>query len=196
MYGALANVTQPAHGYCINLEHMLTLRICHERSRLRVSFVGVENIRKLVANRGVDAFLTGLESYMEGDFRQWNSFDNTPRTACHTPLGVTELMPTSDAEFYGFTFVNGHPSNPGRGYQTVTPFRTAATSAVAATFLACRDASVMAMIGAGSQAEFQAYGICAATGIRELRIWDIDLIAAPDDPKDLFSLIPVPVSVP
>src|SRR3712207_9311847 len=32
------------------------------------------------------------------------------------------LMPTSDGETYAFKYVNGHPSNPARGYQTVSAF--------------------------------------------------------------------------
>lgn len=90
-------------------------------------------------------------------------------------------MPTPDGEEYSFKFVNGHPSNPARGFQTVTAFgvladvdngyptflaemtlltalRTAATSAMVARHLARKDASKLAMIGAGSQAEFQALG--------------------------------------
>ena len=31
-------------------------------------------------------------------------------------------MPTSDNITYSFKYVNGHPSNPARGYQTVTAF--------------------------------------------------------------------------
>src|ERR1035441_6398640 len=34
----------------------------------------------------------------------------SPRVANHSPLGVIELMPTSDGETYGFKYVNGHPA--------------------------------------------------------------------------------------
>jgi ornithine cyclodeaminase len=117
--------------------------------------------------------------------------------ASHTPFGVIELMPTSDHESYAFKYVNGHPSNPARGYQTVTAFgvladvhngyptflaemtvltalRTAATSAFAAKLLARPDSEVMAMIGTGSQAEFQALGFRHALGITRLRVFDVD----------------------
>jgi ornithine cyclodeaminase/alanine dehydrogenase-like protein (mu-crystallin family) len=40
--------------------------------------------------------------------------------------------------------------------------------------LARGDSSVMAMIGCGSQAEFQALGFRAVLGINDLRIWDVD----------------------
>jgi ornithine cyclodeaminase len=106
-------------------------------------------------------------------------------------------MPTSDHETYGFKYVNGHPSNPARGFQTVTAFgvladvhngyptfltemtvltalRTAATSAMVARKLARPDSSVMAMIGTGSQSEFQALAFRSALGITALKIWDTD----------------------
>jgi ornithine cyclodeaminase len=129
------------------------------------------------------------------------SFEKTPRVASHSRDGVIELMPTSDGEFFGFKYVNGHPKNTRAGLQTVTAFgvlsdvatgyprllsemtlttalRTAATSAVAAKHLARRDASVMAIIGLGSQSEFQALAFKALLGIRKLRAFDVDPIAA------------------
>lgn len=97
-------------------------------------------------------------------------------------------MPTSDGATYGFKYVNGHPSNPSHGYQTVTAFgvladvktgyptfwsemtiltalRTAATSAMVAKALARSESSTMAMIGTGTQAEFQALAFRAVLGI-------------------------------
>jgi ornithine cyclodeaminase len=55
-----------------------------------------------------------------------------------------------------------------------TALRTAATSAVAAKYLAREDAEVMAIIGLGSQSEFQALAFKAVNGIRRLRVFDID----------------------
>ena len=106
-------------------------------------------------------------------------------------------MPISDPDSYAFKYVNGHPFNPARGYQTVTAFgvlaethngypvflaemtlltalRTAATSAMVARALARPDSAVMALIGAGSQSEFQALAFRAVLGITELRVWDSD----------------------
>jgi ornithine cyclodeaminase len=160
-------------------------------------FVDVHNMVRWVADRGAEDILTELVRYLEADFLRWESFDKSPRTASHTPFGVIELMPTSDHETYGFKYVNGHPSNPARGFQTVTAFgvladvhngyptfltemtvltalRTAATSAMAAKRLARPGARRMALIGAGSQAEFQALAFRSALGIRELSVWDTD----------------------
>ncbi|WGM20490.1 ornithine cyclodeaminase [Paenarthrobacter sp. OM7] len=163
-------------------------------------FVDVRNMVQWVADTGAENIIAGLIGYLEDDFRRWGQFDKTARVASHTPFGVLELMPTSDGETYGFKYVNGHPSNPGRGYQTVTAFgvladvhngyptflaemtvltalRTAATSAMVGKRLARRDARHMAMIGTGSQAEFQALAFRTALGISSLSIWDTDAAA-------------------
>ncbi len=160
-------------------------------------FVDVRNMIDWVARTGAEVIIRDMVAYLESDFRRWEEFDRTPRVASHTPFGVIELMPTSDRETYSFKYVNGHPSNPGRGYQTVTAFgvlanvhngyptflaemtlltalRTAATSAMAARALARGDSTVMAMIGAGSQAEFQALAFRGVLGISRLRVWDTD----------------------
>lgn len=150
-----------------------------------------------IADHGPDRCIAGLIEYLDADFRRWEQFDKSPRVASHTPFGVIELMPTSDHETYGFKYVNGHPSNPQRGFQTVTAFgvladvhngyptflaemtlltalRTAATSALIARTLARPDSQVMAMIGTGSQAEFQAMAFREALGITTLRVYDVD----------------------
>ena len=162
-----------------------------------VPFVSVDNMMKLVLHLGVERVLVDLAAEIEADFRRWPLFDKTPRVASHSDVGVIELMPTSDGETYGFKYVNGHPSNTKAGLQTVTAFglladvatgypvllsemtiltalRTAATSAMAAKWLAPAGARVMALIGNGAQAEFQALGFKAICGITEVRLFDID----------------------
>ncbi len=162
-----------------------------------VPFVSVDNMMKLVLKVGVETFLTELAGYIEEDFRRWESFDKTPRVASHSREGVIELMPTSDGTLYGFKYVNGHPKNTHEGLQTVTAFgvladvdsgyptlltemtiltalRTAATSAVAAKYLAPQNAKTMALIGNGAQSEFQALAFKAILGVDELRLYDID----------------------
>ena len=162
-----------------------------------VPFVSVDNMMKLVLHLGIERVLVDLAAEIEADFRRWPLFDKTPRVASHSDVGVIELMPTSDGETYGFKYVNGHPSNTKAGLQTVTAFglladvatgypvllsemtiltalRTAATSAMAAKWLAPKGARVMALIGNGAQAEFQALGFKAICGITEVRLFDID----------------------
>ncbi|TYB83421.1 ornithine cyclodeaminase [Maritimibacter fusiformis] len=160
-------------------------------------FVSVENMMRLVNTTGAAVFMGELAQYIEDDFKRWPEFDKTPRVASHSRDGVIELMPTADAENYGFKYVNGHPKNQREGYQTVTAFgvlssvangypilltemtvltalRTAATSALVGKYLAPKNAEVMAMIGNGAQCEFQAVAFREMCGINRLRLFDID----------------------
>jgi len=162
-----------------------------------VPFVSVDHMMRLVRDIGMDRMLTDLAACIEEDFRRWPLFDKTPRVAAHSRDGVIELMPTSDGITYGFKYVNGHPKNMAEGLQTVTAFgvladvdtgypillsemtiltalRTAATSAMAAKWLAPQGARVMAMIGNGAQSEFQALAFKAVCGLDTVRLFDID----------------------
>jgi ornithine cyclodeaminase len=162
-----------------------------------VPFMSVEEMMRLVLRTGVERFLLDLAETIEADFRRWPVFDKCPRVAAHSRDGVIELMPTSDGEFYSFKYVNGHPRNMRRGLQTVTAFgvlarvetgypvlmsemtiltalRTAATSALAAKYLAPAGARTMALIGNGAQAEFQALAFRTLLGVSRLRLYDID----------------------
>ncbi|WP_319003299.1 ornithine cyclodeaminase [Celeribacter naphthalenivorans] len=173
-----------------------------------VPFVSVHNMMRLVNSMGAEAFMTELAGYIEADFKRWPEFDKTPRVASHSHEGVIELMPTADAELYGFKYVNGHPKNMKEGYQTVTAFgvlsavsngypvlltemtvltalRTAATSALVGTYLAPKGAEVMAMIGNGAQCEFQALAFRALCGINTLRLYDIDPAATEKAKRNL-----------
>jgi ornithine cyclodeaminase len=165
------------------------------------AFVGVADMVTWIARHGAETIMAEMADTIEADFRRWESFDKSERVANHTPFGVIELMPISDPDLYAFKYVNGHPFNPVRGFQTVTAFgvladvhngypvflaemtvltalRTAATSARVARKLARPDSQVMAMIGAGSQAEFQALAFRAVLGIRTLRVYDVDEAAS------------------
>ncbi len=165
-----------------------------------VPFVSVDNMMKIVNKIGTANAIAQIADYIEADFHRWESFDKTPRVAAHSREGVIELMPTSDGETYGFKYVNGHPANMARGFQTVTAFgvlsnvangypvlvaemtvltalRTAATSIVAARHLAPEGSRTMAMIGNGAQCEFQALAFQKVLGIENVRLYDIDPVA-------------------
>ena len=60
----------------------------------------------------------------------------------------------------------------------LTALRTAATSALAAKYLAPKGARTMAIIGNGAQSEFQAIGFKALLGIDQVRLFDIDPAAS------------------
>lgn len=161
------------------------------------SFVDVTNMARWAFDTGIEKITSEMMEYLADDFHQWDSFEKIPRVASHSPIGVIELMPISDSREYSFKYVNGHPSNPARGFQTVTAFgmladvdngyptfvaemtiltalRTAAVSALVAQRLARPDSRVHAMIGTGSQAEFQALAMRGALGVESLRVFDID----------------------
>ena len=166
-----------------------------------MKFVDVKNMVRWIRESGPESIMSGMIDALEEDFRRWTEFERRPRIASHSKDGVIELMPTSDGKLYGFKFVNGHPSNPLRGFQTVTAFgvladvhngyprmlaemtlltalRTAATSALATKYLAPKNAKNLGLIGAGSQSEFQALAIRTVRPIEQVRVYDVDPAAA------------------
>src|SRR3984885_2847897 len=176
-----------------------------------VRFVSVDHMMRIVLQIGVERVLTELAAYIEEDFRRWELFDKRARIAAHSAEGTIELMPTSDGAVYTFKYVNGHPKNTRDGRQTVTAFgvladvatgypvmltemtilpalRTAATSAVAAKYLAPKGARTMALIGNGAQAEFQALAFQALLGVDRLRLYDIDSAASSKCVRNLAGL--------
>ncbi len=173
-----------------------------------VPFVSVQDMMTLVNKIGIAQMIADIADEIEADYRRWPQFDKTPRVPAHSAEGVIELMPTSDGETYGFKYVNGHPANMARGFQTVTAFgvlarvdtgypillsemtvltalRTAATSVMAARHLAPKTARTMAMIGNGAQCEFQALGFQKVIGIDTVRLFDIDPAATAKAAKNL-----------
>jgi ornithine cyclodeaminase len=173
-----------------------------------VPFVSVQDMMRILNAIGPRQMLRELCAYIEADFRRWETFDKTPRIPAHSEEGVIELMPTSDGAYYGFKYVNGHPANMARGFQTVTAFgvlakvsngypvlftemtiltalRTAATSAMAAKYLAPKSARTMAMIGNGAQCEFQALAFQEILGIEAIHLFDIDRKASEKAARNL-----------
>jgi len=176
-----------------------------------VHIVDVPGMARWIAASGAEARIAGMAAAVEADFANWEEFDKSPRHAVHTPDGVIELMPTANRTLYAVKYVNGHPINPSRGLQTVvgigilsdvatgypllitemtmlTALRTAATSAMAAKHLARHDARRMALIGTGSQSEFQALGFRALLGINDLTLWDTDPAAMAKAERNLVGL--------
>lgn len=159
------------------------------------------DVARIVQAQGIDGALRRLARAIEDDFRHWPAFDKSARVAHHSRDGVIELMPVADAAHYSFKYVNGHPNNTRRGLPTVMAFgvladmatghpallseltlttalRTAATSALAARWLARPGSRSMALIGNGAQAEFQALAFHHLLGIGEIRLFDIDPAAS------------------
>jgi ornithine cyclodeaminase len=176
-----------------------------------VDYIGVERVQELVTHIGPARFMEALATEIEHDYRRWRDFEKSPRHAVHSPVGVIELMPTSDGRLYSFKYVNGHPKNTAAGLLTVTAFgvlsdvetgyplllsemtfttalRTAAMSALAARRMARPNSRVMALIGNGAQSEFQAIAFNHMLGIRELRLYDTDSRATLKLERNLLKL--------
>jgi ornithine cyclodeaminase len=160
-------------------------------------FLDVSAVSGLIQAIGIKQSIAEIAGYIVDDFRRWEQFIKSARTANHSPSGVIELMPASDDTLYGFKYVNGHPKNIERGLSTVMAFgvlsevetgqplllgdltlltalRTAAMSAAAAKVLAREDSQTMAVIGCGSQSEFQILAFKAMLGIKTFYLYDID----------------------
>ncbi|MCS6810747.1 MAG: ornithine cyclodeaminase [Tepidimonas sp.] len=167
------------------------------RARTATRYLSAPAMVRLVQTLGIEACLRGIAEHIRADFGRWPDFDKSARVANHSRDGVIELMPIADKTLYSFKYVNGHPKNTRAGLPTVMAFgvlaevdtgrplllseltlttalRTAAMSAVAAQALARPDSRVMALIGNGAQAEFQALAFHHLLGIRELRLFDTD----------------------
>lgn len=164
-------------------------------------YIDVQDLARLVNRKGLPTCLLEMAKYIRQDYLRWPAFEKCARVANHSADGVIELMPISDASRYAFKYVNGHPKNTRHGLLTVMAFgalasvdtgaplllsemtlttaiRTAATSALAARYLAREDSRSMALIGNGSQSEFQAIAFNALLGIDEIRLYDIDPAAS------------------
>lgn len=160
-------------------------------------FIDVPTLSKLAHEIGVPEFIGDLADEIHRNFVRWEEFDKTSRLGAHNEVGVCELMPTADEQYYGFKYVNGHPGNTAIDMPTVAAFgaltdmktgyplllseltvatamRTAATSLMAAQALARPDSKRMALIGNGSQSEFQAIAFHKHLGINEISAYDLD----------------------
>jgi ornithine cyclodeaminase len=176
-----------------------------------VNYIGVGSLQQIVQTIGTGEFIERLAGEIEADYCRWPEFEKSARLASHSPVGVIELMPTSDGQLYSFKYVNGHPKNTAEGLLTVTAFgvladvdtgyplllsemtvttalRTAAMSALAAKAMARTESRVLALIGNGSQSEFQAIAFHRMLGIREMRLFDVDPLATAKLERNLRAL--------
>jgi ornithine cyclodeaminase len=87
-----------------------------------VNYVGIADIQALLEELGPGQFMERLAAQIESDYRRWSAFEKSARLASHSPVGVIELMPITDGEFYSFKYVNGHPKNTNEGLLTVMAF--------------------------------------------------------------------------
>lgn len=171
----------------------------------------IDDIKKIIDKIGFKDYFLKLIDTIEEDYKAWEDFDKIPRVASHVIGGVIELMPISNKSLYSFKYVNGHPKNPKTSNKLtvmatgqlslvetgeplmfcemtlLTAFRTAATSSLAAKYLAKKDSKVLTLIGTGAQSEFQYLAFSYIFDIKELRFYDIDKNAMEKMQKNLSS---------
>lgn len=162
-----------------------------------MKIITLDDVKSILQHKKLQNFFIELIERLRQDFARWPEFHKTPRHATHYPHGVIELMPISDGEYYSFKYVNGHPNNPAQkklnvvavgllaevssGYPLMisemtllTALRTAATSALASGYLAKSKPQSIAIIGTGSQAEFQILAHHFSLGIHQVHYYDRD----------------------
>ena len=181
---------------------------------MKTKYIDLPTMAKYLKSVGAETVIKRLVPYLEEDYKRWNDFDKVPRMAHHSPVGVIELMPIGDSKTYSFKYGNGHPENPKHNFLTVmaigvlaevctgfplllseltltTAVRTAATSVMAAKYLAKPNPKKMALIGNGCQSEFQALGFHHILGVEEIYCYDVDPAATDklmDNLKDVKGL--------
>lgn len=164
---------------------------CHALSEL-VSRVGLDEIMDRTIERLTDAFRLYGARYPTPPERSGFFF--------HEPhFGLLEWMPYFQAEEGTTIKVVGYcPSNPKRsnrpsvvstisqydhenGHLVViadavylTAVRTGAASAIASSFLAHSESTVLGVVGAGAQAITQAHALSRRFRLREILVYDID----------------------
>lgn len=162
-----------------------------------IKVITISDVKKLVQRIGIESFFCALIAAIEKEYARWDQFEKSARHAVHAANGVIELMPIADGELYSFKYVNGHPKNPSKGKLTVvavgllsdatngyplmfsemtllTAFRTAATSALAAKYLAKKTSKTIGIIGTGAQAEFQVLAQHALFHMDTVKYFDLD----------------------
>lgn len=63
-------------------------------------FLSASDAARLVAQVGVAQVLQVMQQTIEADYRRWQDFDKSARTAAHSAQGVIELMPVADERDY------------------------------------------------------------------------------------------------
>lgn len=173
-----------------------------------ITILTIQELQKLIQRVTIKKFFALLITELETAYGRWHDFQKSPRHATHVENGVMELMPISDDQYYTFKYVNGHPGNTQRNRLTVaavgmiadvktgyplffsemtllTAFRTAATSALAAQYLAKKNSHTIGIIGTGAQSEFQVMAQSVIFPVKTVRYFDIHAQAMKKFQKNL-----------
>ena len=80
-----------------------------------VDYIGVSDIERIVNAIGPAEFIARLAAEIEADYRRWPEFENSPRLASHSPVGVIELMPATDGSSTHSSTSTAIPRTPRKG---------------------------------------------------------------------------------
>lgn len=136
--------------------------------------------------------------YVEQVFIDWHNDKAVmpPKAYVSLEKGDFRAMPAAIPDAAGMKWVNVHAGNPSHGLPTVmavlvlndpdtgyplaimdgteiTAYRTGATAAVAAKYLAKKDSSILGIIGAGYQAYTQILAHAAVFNLSSIKVFDI-----------------------
>lgn len=162
-----------------------------------MKLIDIWDLVRIIQHVGLRQFNERVLSAPERDIAVWRTMRISPRHATHYPSRVIELIPRGNDEYYGFKYVNGHPSNPAKGKLSVvavgmltevtsgypllisemtllTAIRTAVTAALGAKFFARGDSTGLALVGTGAQAEFQIHALQCVLPIDCVAYYDCD----------------------
>ena len=160
-------------------------------------YIDVNDLSYLVSQKGLQTCITEMAEYIRADYLRWQDFRKM-RTPGQ-PLAGRRDRADADVRRVAVRLQvrqrppEEHPDRHAHGdglwcvgdVDTGTPLllsemtlttaiRTAATSVLAARYLARTNSRSMALIGNGSQSEFQALAFHTLLGIEEIRLYDVD----------------------
>jgi len=104
------------------------------------------------------AYLKGGENYV---IKVASGFYRNPSRGLPAGNGVMLLFEAQTGRLRCVLFDNGH----------ITEMRTGAAGAVAAKYLARREANQVGLVGSGSQARYQVRALLEVRAIRKVRVW-------------------------
>jgi alanine dehydrogenase len=122
--------------------------------------------------------------------------DMPPKSYLLVEHGDFRAMPAAVPGAVGVKWVNSHPGNPAKGMPTVmavliyndpatayplaimdageiTAYRTAATSAIAAQYMARTESCILGLVGAGYQAYTHVLALSTLFKFKEIRVFDV-----------------------
>lgn len=127
------------------------------------------------------AYLPGLDGFA---VKISPGFFDNPKIGLPSTNGLMVLLSSKTGLLQALLLDNGYLTN----------VRTAAAGAVAAKYLARKDASIAAIMGAGIQARLQLQALAMVRPIREARIWARDVSKAEVVAQELSSQLRFPVT--